>query len=80
MNANVIEEGETEKTIFYISLAHLQINNGIISARIHEQIKNIIKVFDIDNFVEELGLDDAKDLSRRVESLEIEIQNVEVIG
>jgi|GEM_PF-3518285 len=78
--ANVLEEGETEKTIFYISLAHLQIGNGVISARIYEQVNDIVKVFDIDNFVEELGLDDAKDLSLRVESLKTKIQSVEVIG
>lgn len=77
---NVIEEGETEKTIFYICLAHLQIGNGILSARIYEQVDNIFKVFDIDNFVEELGLDDAKDLSLRVESLKLKIQSIEVIG
>ncbi len=78
--ANVIEEGETEKTIFYISLAYLQIDKGVLSARIYEEVDNIIKVFDIDNFVDELGLDDAKDLSRRIESLKTKMQSAEVIG
>ncbi|WP_232696681.1 Imm3 family immunity protein [Brevibacillus daliensis] len=78
--ANVIEEGETEKTIFYIFLALLQIDKGILSARIYEEVQNIIKVFDIDNFVGELGVDDAKDLSLRIESLKTKIKSVEVTG
>ncbi|TVX94893.1 Imm3 family immunity protein [Cohnella terricola] len=78
--ANVIEEGETEKTIFYISLAHLQIGKGILSVRIYEQVDDIIKVFDINNFVDELGLNYAKDLSLRIESLKTKMQSVEVIS
>ncbi|WMT42233.1 Imm3 family immunity protein [Paenibacillus sp. D2_2] len=78
--ANVIEEGATEKTIFYISLARLQINNGVLSVRIYEEVGNIIKTFDVDNFVDELGLDDAKDLGLRIDSLKTEMQNAKVIG
>ncbi|OKP76545.1 hypothetical protein A3844_30205 [Paenibacillus helianthi] len=78
--ANVIEEGDTEKTIFYISVANLQINSGILSSRIYEVVDNIIKSFDFDTIVDELGITDAKDLSLRIESLKTKMQSVEVIG
>lgn len=78
--ANVIEEGDTEKTIFYINVAHLQINSGILSTRIYEVVDNIVKSFDCDNFVDELGITDAKDLSLRIESIKTMMQSVEVIG
>ncbi|WP_422659851.1 Imm3 family immunity protein [Paenibacillus sp. EC2-1] len=78
--ANVIEEGDTEKTIFYISVAHLQMNSGVLSARIYEEVNNIVKSFDIDNFVDVLGTNDAKDLSLRIESLKTKIQSAEIIG
>lgn len=77
--ANVIEEGETEKTIFYISLAHLQIEKGVLSQRIYDEVKSITNDFDIDKFASELGLDDAQDLSELVYAVEAKFQNVEVI-
>lgn len=77
--ANVIEEGDTEKTIFYIIVANLQINSGILFSRIYEVVDKIIKSFDFDNFVDELGITDAKDLSLRIDSLKTKMQSVEVI-
>ncbi|OKP83020.1 hypothetical protein A3842_00675 [Paenibacillus sp. P3E] len=77
---NVIEEGDTEKMIFYISVANLQINSGILSSRIYEVVDNIIKSFDFDTIVDELGITDAKDLILRIESLKTKMQSVEVIG
>ncbi|OMF94216.1 Imm3 family immunity protein [Paenibacillus sp. FSL R7-0337] len=78
--AKVIEEGDTEKTIFYVSVADLQINSGILSSQIYEVVDEIIKSFDFDNFVDELGITDAKDLSLRIDSLKTRVQSVEVIG
>lgn len=78
--ANIIEEGETEKIIFYISLAHLQADKGILSARIYEEVDNIFNIYDVDKFVGELGLDDATDLNLRIESLKTKLQGVEIIG
>lgn len=78
--ANVIEEGDTEKIIFYINVALLQINSGILSTRIYEVVDNIVKSFDLDNIVDELGITDAKDLSLRIESIKTMMQSVEVIG
>ncbi|MCP3780902.1 MULTISPECIES: Imm3 family immunity protein [unclassified Paenibacillus] len=78
--ANVIEEGETEKIIFYITLAFLQIEKGVLSQRIYDEVKSITREFDIDKFVSELGFDDAKDLSKRVKSVEAKFHIVEVIS
>jgi hypothetical protein len=78
--ANVIEEGEIEKVIFYVSLANLQINKEIISQRIYDVVKNIIRDFETDKFVNELELDDAEDLSRLVQEIEVKLYSVEVVG
>jgi hypothetical protein len=78
--ANVIEEGDTEKTIFYICLAHLQIDKGVLSSRIYEVVDSIVQAYDIDRFVNELGFDDAKDLSERIESVKTKLKTVEIIS
>jgi hypothetical protein len=78
--ANVIEEGETEKTIFYICLAYLQIDKGMLSSRIYEAVDSIVQAYEIGIFVNELGLDDAKNLSERIESVKTKLQTVKIIG
>ncbi|MED4461277.1 Imm3 family immunity protein [Metabacillus fastidiosus] len=78
--ANVIEEGETEKAIFYISLAHLQIEKGILSQRIFDEVKSITKDFNIDKFISELGLEDAQDLSELLRIVEAKFHGVEVVN
>lgn len=47
---------------------------------LYEVVDKIIKSFDFDNFVDELGITDAKDLSLRIDSLKTKMQNVQVIG
>ncbi|MED4533999.1 hypothetical protein ABET51_04865 [Metabacillus fastidiosus] len=75
---NVIEEGETEKAIFYISLAHLQIEKGVLSQRIFDEVKSSTKDFDIDKFISELGLEAAQDLSELFRTVEAKFHGVEV--
>lgn len=77
--ANVIEQGETEKTIFYVTLARLQIEKGVLSQRIYNEVRSIVKNFDISNFVSELGFDDAMDLSESVKKVEVKLHSIEVI-
>ncbi|MEK3876428.1 Imm3 family immunity protein [Paenibacillus sp. FSL M7-0420] len=62
--SNVIEEGEVEKIIFYVCLADLQIDKGVVSQRILDEVNNIIKDFNIDKFANELETEDIEDLSR----------------
>ncbi|MDP4099120.1 Imm3 family immunity protein [Paenibacillus sp. P96] len=78
--ANVIEEGETEKTIFYINLALLQMDRGVLSTRVYEEIGSIVETFDIDKFVSELSLDDAMDLSERIQSVKTKLPSIEIIS
>lgn len=78
--SNVIEEGETEKTIFYVTLARLQMEKGVVSQQIYDKVINITKYFDINNFVSELGFDDAMDLSKCVKTVEAKLHSIEVIS
>ena len=78
--ANVIEEGKTEKAIFYASLAYLQIEKGVLSQRILNEVKSIIKDFNKDKFVNELGLDDAQNLSEVLQAVEATLHSVEIIN
>lgn len=78
--SNVIEEGEVEKIIFYACLVDLQINKGVVSQRIFDEVHNIIKDFNIDKFANELTMEDIEDLSRLVQKVKIELNGVDVVG
>ncbi|MFC6652221.1 MULTISPECIES: Imm3 family immunity protein [Paenibacillus] len=71
--SNAIEEGEVEKIIFYVCLADLQIDKGVVSQRILDEVKNIIKDFNIDKFANELEKEDIEDLSRLVQKVKVKL-------
>ncbi len=78
--ANVIEDGSTEKTIVYVTLASLQIEKEVLSQRVYEEIKIITNSFELSNFVNELGFDDANALNEQVKKVVAEVHNIEIIG
>lgn len=78
--ANVIEDGSTEKTIVYVTLASLQIEKEVLSQRVYEEIKIITNSFELSNFVNELGFDDANALNEQVKKVVAELHNIEIIG
>ncbi|KEO82213.1 Imm3 family immunity protein [Tumebacillus flagellatus] len=80
--ANVIEEGETERSVFYLSLLELQLKNGMISSRVYDVAKNIIDNFAVEQYASELNSEEILDLMELVNLLKNNILKIEacIIG
>lgn len=78
--SNVVDEGELEKIVFYMNLAHLQIEHGVLSQRIYEEVATIMKDFDPSNFANGLDMDDAHHFNELVKDVQAKLARVEIIG
>jgi hypothetical protein len=71
--ANVIEEGEAEREIFYVTLALLQIKKGGISRHILEEVTKIVDTFNASKLESELEKEDITKFVKFVDELRVTI-------